>query len=288
MKQPRFRTTSFSFAARSLHGTKFPSQSISFLRWLWLKVESWSVTLRNVIVTGGSRGLGLGIARRLSESGFCAIAIARKETDEFIAAKKEAEDARPGSLHFAAFDLAEIDGIPDLVKRLRKDFGTLYGLVNNAGMSADGTLALTSTQKIEQVVRLNTISPMVLSKYVVRLMMADGGGRIVNISSVTAFTGYSGLSVYAATKASLIGFTRSLAREVGRMGVNVNAVAPGFVDTSMTEVMTDEQRQQIERRSALKRLVDVEDVANAVEFLLGDRSKNITGTVLTVDAGNTA
>jgi 3-oxoacyl-[acyl-carrier protein] reductase len=128
----------------------------------------------------------------------------------------------------------------------------------------------------------------VLSKYVVRLMMADGGGRIVNISSVTAFAGYSGLSVYSATKASLIGFTRSLAREVGRMGVNVNAVAPGFVDTSMTEGMTDEQRQQIERRSALKRLVDVEDVANAVEFLLGDQSKNITGTVLTVDAGNTA
>jgi 3-oxoacyl-[acyl-carrier protein] reductase len=251
-------------------------------------VESWSVHLRNVIVTGGSRGLGLGIARRLSESGFRAIAIARKETDEFTAAKQETEEARPGSLQFAAFDLAEIDGIPDLVKKLRKDFGTLYGLVNNAGMSADGALALTSTQKIEQVVRLNTISPMVLSKYVVRLMMADGGGRIVNISSVTAFTGYSGLSVYAATKSSLIGFTRSLAREVGRMGVNVNAVAPGFMDTSMTEGITDEQRHQIERRSALKRLVDVEDVANAVEFLLGDRSKNITGTVLTVDAGNTA
>jgi len=108
------------------------------------------------------------------------------------------------------------------------------------------------------------------------------------MSSITAFTGYSGLSVYAATKASVIGFTRSLAREVGRMGVNVNAVAPGFVDTDMTQGLKDEQRQQIERRSALKRLVDVDDVANAVEFLLSDRSKNITGTVLTVDAGNTA
>jgi len=171
--------------------------------------------MRNVIVTGASRGLGLGIARRLSESGFCAIAIARKETDEFIATKQEAEKTRPGSMHFVTFDLAEIDGIPELVKKLRKDFGALYGLVNNAGMSADGALALTSTQKIEQVVRLNMISPMVLSKYVVRHMMTDGGGRIVNISSVTAFAGYSGLSVYSATKASLIGFTRSLAREVG-------------------------------------------------------------------------
>ncbi|MGA2848348.1 MAG: SDR family NAD(P)-dependent oxidoreductase [Terracidiphilus sp.] len=244
--------------------------------------------MRNVIVTGGSRGLGLGIAQRLSQAGFRAIAIARKESTEFATALRETETARPGSLHFVPFDLAELDGIPELVKMLRKEFGSIYGLVNNAGISADGSLALTSTQKIEQVVRLNTTSPMVLTKYVVRLMMADGDGRIVNMSSVTAFTGYSGLAVYAATKASLIGFTRSLAREVGRMGVNVNAVAPGFVDTSMTEGMTDEQRHQIERRSALKRLVNVEDIADAVEFLLGDGAKNITGTVLTVDAGNTA
>jgi 3-oxoacyl-[acyl-carrier protein] reductase len=175
-----------------------------------------------------------------------------------------------------------------LVKKLRQDFGPIYGLVNNAGISTDGVLALTSVHQIEQVVRLNTISPMVLTKYVVRAMMADGGGRIVNMSSITAHTGYSGLSVYAATKASLVGFTRSLAREVGRMGVTVNAVAPGFVDTKMTQGLTADQRQQIERRSALKRMVDIDDVANAVDFLLSDQSKNITGTVLTVDAGNTA
>jgi 3-oxoacyl-[acyl-carrier protein] reductase len=142
--------------------------------------------------------------------------------------------------------------------------------------------------QIEQLVRMNTVSPMVLTKYVVRSMMADGGGRIVNLSSITAFTGYSGLSVYSATKASLIGFSRSLAREVGRMGVNVNTVAPGFVDTDMTQGMKDEQRQQIERRSALKRLTEVDDVANAVEFLLSEKAKNITGTVVTVDAGSTA
>jgi len=232
--------------------------------------------------------LGLGVARRLSESGFRVIAIARRETPEFAAARQETEAVRPGSLHFVSFDLAEIDGIQALAKTLRKDFGPLYGLVNNAGISTDGTLALTSNQKIEQVVRLNTISPMVITKYVVRFMMADGGGRIVNISSVAALSGYSGLAVYAGTKASLIGFTRSLAREVGRMGVNVNAVAPGFANTEMTNGMTDEQRQQIERRSALKRLIDVEDVASAVDFLLGDQSKNITGTVLTVDAGSVA
>jgi 3-oxoacyl-[acyl-carrier protein] reductase len=244
--------------------------------------------MRNVIVTGGSRGLGLGIVQRLAKSGFRPIAIARKEGDEFAAAKQKAEADGSGSFDFMPFDLAQIDDIPKLVTMLRERFGAIYGLVNNAGISTDGVLALTPTAKIEQVVRLNTLSPMVLTKYVVRSMMADGGGRIVNISSITASTGYSGLSVYAATKASLVGFTRSLAREVGRTGINVNAVAPGFVNTEMTQGFTEEQRQQIERRSALRRLVEVGDVADAVHFLLSDESKNITGTVLTVDAGNTA
>ena len=244
--------------------------------------------MRNVIVTGGSRGLGLGIVRRLAKSGFHPIAIARKESDEFTAAKREAEASGSRSFDFVPFDLAEIDHIPKLVVMLRERFGAMYGLVNNAGMSAHGVLALTPDAQIEQVVRLNTLSPMVLTKYMVRSMMADGGGRIVNISSITASAGYNGLSVYAATKASLVGFTRSLAREVGRMGVNVNAVAPGFVATEMTSSLTEEQRHQIERRSALKRLAEVDDVADAVHFLLSDQSRNITGTVITVDAGNTA
>jgi 3-oxoacyl-[acyl-carrier protein] reductase len=141
---------------------------------------------------------------------------------------------------------------------------------------------------MERLIRLNTLSPMVMTKQVLRSMMADGGGRIVNIASIVASTGYSGLAVYSATKASLIGFTRSLAREVGKMNVTVNAVAPGFVDTDMTQGLKDEQREQIVRRSALRRLVEVGDVASAIEFLLSDGAKNITGTVLTVDAGNTA
>jgi 3-oxoacyl-[acyl-carrier protein] reductase len=142
--------------------------------------------------------------------------------------------------------------------------------------------------KIEQLVRLNTLSPIVLTKYVVRSMMSEGIGRIVNVASIIGFTGYSGLSAYAATKASMIGFTRSLAREVGRLGINVNAVAPGFLDTDMTHGLAGEQRQRVLRRSSLRRLADVDDVANAVEFLLGDGGRSISGTVLTVDAGATA
>jgi 3-oxoacyl-[acyl-carrier protein] reductase len=242
--------------------------------------------MRNVIVTGGSRGIGLGIARRLIEVGFHVTAVARKQSDELASALQQAESS--GALHFVPFDLGEIEKIPELVKKVRKSFGPIYGLVNNAGISAEGALALMPTLQMEQLVRMNSLSPMVITKSVVRSMMADGGGRIVSISSVTALTGYSGLSVYSATKASLIGFTRSLAREVGRLGVNVNAIAPGFVDTEMTRDLKAEHRAQIVRRSALKRLVDIDDIASAVEFLLSDRAKNITGTVVTVDAGNTA
>ena len=134
--------------------------------------------------------------------------------------------------------------IPDLVRKLRKEFGPLYGLVNNAALGTDGVLAMMHNSQIEELVRLNTLSPIVLTKYVVRSMMADGGGRIVNIASIVGFTGYSGLSVYAATKASMLGFTRSLAREVGRLGITVNAVAPGFIDTEMTHELDEEQREQ--------------------------------------------
>ena len=224
----------------------------------------------------------------MAASGYRAIAIARKESPELNAAIERAEENHPRSLHFVARDLAEIDGLADFVKTLRKDFGPLYGLVNNAGISFEGVLAMMPNSEIEQLVRVNTLAPLVLTKYVVRAMMADGGGRIVNMASVVGFTGYSGLAAYGATKASLVGFTRSLAREVGKMHVNVNAVAPGFIDTDMTEGLTAEQRDKIARRSALQRLACVEDVAETVEFLLSEKSKNITGTVITVDAGATA
>lgn len=244
--------------------------------------------MRNVIVTGGSRGLGLCIACKLACAGYRAIAVARKETDQLKSAMQDGARAG-GSIEFVPFDLNAIAEIPALVKKLKKNWGPIYGLVNNAAVGTDGVLAVMQDSQIEQVVRLNTLSPIMLTKYVVRSMMASGGGgRIVNVSSIAASNGYSGISVYSATKASMVGFTRSLAREVGPMGVNVNALAPGFLDTEMTSNLDDEHRQKIARRSALGRMACVEDVANAVEYLLSEKAKSITGTVITVDAGNTA
>jgi 3-oxoacyl-[acyl-carrier protein] reductase len=242
----------------------------------------------NIIVTGGSRGLGLATAQKLAAGGYRVIAIARHESEQLAAATRDINRGERGSLQFRPFDLGKISDVPILVKGIRQEFGSIYGLVNNAALGTSGILATMHDEQIERLVRLNTLSPLILTKYVVRSMMADGGGRIVNVASIVSFTGYSGLSVYGATKASLVGFTRSLAREVGKLGINVNAVAPGFVDTEMTQELGEEQRDQLRRRSALRRLVDAEDIANAVEFLLGDKAKNITGTVLTVDAGSTA
>jgi 3-oxoacyl-[acyl-carrier protein] reductase len=143
-------------------------------------------------------------------------------------------------------------------------------------------------REIEQLLRVNVTSPIVLSKYLCRPMLAERRGRIVSISSIVARTGYRGLSVYAATKAALEGFTRSLARDLGPRGVTVNCVAPGFVDTEMTAVLAGESLDRIRRRSALGRFPDPDEIAAAVEYLLAPASAGITGTVLTVDAGNSA
>jgi 3-oxoacyl-[acyl-carrier protein] reductase len=241
--------------------------------------------MHNVLVTGGSRGIGLAISRRLAAGGYNVIAVARRESEEW---REAVAELRQGGLHFRAFDLSQIDAIPSFVKGLRDEFGALYGLVNNAGIGTEGLLATMHNSEIEALLRLNVLSPVILTKYVVRHMMADGGGRIVNMSSIIATTGYNGLSVYGATKAAASGFTRSLAREVGKLGITVNAIAPGFINTELTQTLSDEARQRIAGRSALRRLPETDDVARMVEYLLGEGGRNITGSVLTIDAGNTA
>jgi len=241
--------------------------------------------MRNVLVTGGSRGIGLAIARRLAASGdYNVVAVARRESEQLAAAAGEAQRR----LHFRACDLGVTETIPTFAKSVRDEFGPIYGLVNNAGIGTDGLLATMHNSEIEALIRLNVLSPIILTKYVARHMMADGAGRIVNISSIVASTGYSGLSVYAASKAAVAGFTRSLAREVGRVGITVNAIAPGFIDTELTSSLDREGRRRIVSRSALRHLPEADDVASMVEYLLGEGGRNVTGTVVTVDAGSTA
>lgn len=232
-----------------------------------------------VVVTGGSRGLGAGIAYTLMRAGFNVIVIARNVVDGI----RECPN-----MEFIKWDLAAIESLPELARKIHDEFGSIYGLVNNAGIGTAGILSTQPTAAIEQVFRLNVLSPIVLTKHLVKPMLSAQSGRIINISSIVAATGYSGLSVYSASKAAMIGFTKSLAREVGSLGITVNAVAPGFLDTDMTHGLSDKQRAQIAHRSALQRMATIDDVGAAVRFLMSEGAKNITGTVMTIDAGNTA
>jgi 3-oxoacyl-[acyl-carrier protein] reductase len=227
------------------------------------------------------------MTRLLAANGYRVIAVARKTSEELEGAIAAARDARQGNIEFRACDLSDMGHIKPFVRSVRAEFGPIYGLINNAGLGTSGLLSTMRDHEIDRLIRLNTLSPIVLTKYVARLMMTERNGRIVNIASIVASTGYSGLSAYSATKASLVGFTRSLARELGPLGITVNAIAPGFIDTAMTHELTDSQRDRIARRSALKRMAEAEDVARSVDFLLSAGGRNITGIVLTVDAGNT-
>jgi 3-oxoacyl-[acyl-carrier protein] reductase len=239
----------------------------------------------NTIVTGGSRGLGLQIVSMLAAEGQSIVVIARKMTPELETLIK-----KPGNqVGFEPFDLAETEKIEGLVKSIRKKYGNISALVNNAATGLDGVLTTLKSTAIEDTIRTNLTAPILLTKAVAKSMLADGkGGRIVNVSSINAFTGYNGLAVYAATKAGLIGFTKSLARELGRAGILVNAVAPGLLETEMVAGMTDDRRDTIRRRSPLNRFASKTETAHAVLFLLSEKSSGITGTTITVDAGNSA
>ncbi len=241
----------------------------------------------NVVVTGASRGLGLAIAERLAREGFRIVAVARRDSEALAAAAKLAERGS-GAVIFRPLDLSDVAALPAFVRNVRGQFGPIYGLVNNAGLGSAGLLATMPDAEIHRLIQLNTLSPILLSKYVVRGMMAEGRGRVINISSIVASTGFNALSVYAATKASLIGFTKSLAREVGRVGVNVNAIAPGFIDTEMTGGLEGSERARVIGRSALRRLAAPDDIAAMTAFLMGEGGRNISGAVMTVDAGATA
>ena len=240
--------------------------------------------MRNVLITGASRGLGLAMARKLAADGFRVVAVARKPSEALDALMAETN----GAVVFHPYDLMEVEGLPALVKAIRAEVGPIYALVNNAGIGTAGLLVALSPAKIEALVRLNTLSPILLTRAAARSMLAEGAGRIINVSSIIATTGFNALSVYGATKASLIGFTRSLARELGPAGVTVNAIAPGFIETEMTGDMGEADLGKVKGRSALRRLAEAEDVAAAVSYLMSEGARNVTGTVLTVDAGGTA
>ena len=240
--------------------------------------------MKLVVVTGASKGLGLAICERLLKEGYKVVAINRSETNEFSTLQSNHTDR----LFYESYDFNDTDNIQALVRRITKAHGNIYGLINNAALGHDGVLGTMHESQIKELIAVNVTAPILITKYASRSMLMKLQGRVINIGSIIASTGFNGLSVYGATKASLSGFTKSLARELGRAKITVNTVAPGYMKTAMTSGLEGEKLKSIERRSPLGHLATVEDVAGTVNYLLSDDAKNITGTTITVDAGSTA
>jgi 3-oxoacyl-[acyl-carrier protein] reductase len=238
---------------------------------------------QNILITGASRGLGLALVKKFLALGYCVIGTGRAPTPE-IKEILHAEKTK-NSFHFESLDLLSGD-LHAFVRKITKEHGHLYGLINNAALGLDGVLATMHETDISKLLRVNVEAPILLAKYAARSMLLGRAGRIINISSIIADTGYNGLSVYGATKAALIGLTKSLARELGQSNITVNAVAPGFMATEMTKNLGSEKLASIIRRSPLKRLATVEEVADGVAYLMGPAANSITGITLTIDGGN--
>jgi 3-oxoacyl-[acyl-carrier protein] reductase len=236
------------------------------------------------VVTGAGRGIGTGIAERLAAQGARVIVNYRASVQ---GAEETVDRIRQAGGEAAAIqaDVSQSADAQRLIKEAIATWGGLDILVNNAGTTRDMVIMMLKEDDWDTVIRTNLTSTFYCSKAAVRHMMRKRYGRIVNITSVVGLAGQSGQTNYAASKAGIIGFTKSLAKEVGSRGITVNAVAPGFVPTALTDVLSDEQKAQAIDMTPLGRMGTVEDVANAVVFLASDEACFITGQVLSVDGG---
>ncbi len=236
------------------------------------------------VVTGGTRGIGLAVAKRLTADGYDVLLTYKGDADAADAAKTELAGSGR-QIEVIAADISTADGAGQAIEAAMQSLGRLDVLVNNAGITRDTLLMRMSDDDWDVVLTTNLKGAFLTSKAAIRPMLRQRSGRIVNISSVVGQVGNAGQANYAAAKAGLIGFTKSLAKEVGSRGITVNAIAPGFIDTRMTAGLSDEMKAMLLERTPLNRFGTPKDVAGAVAFLVGPDASFITGHTLTVDGG---
>ncbi|MDX1997449.1 MAG: 3-oxoacyl-[acyl-carrier-protein] reductase [Thermoanaerobaculia bacterium] len=238
---------------------------------------------KTALVTGASQGIGEAIGRLLAAQGARVILAARNE--EKLAQLAAEIAAAGGDATVLRLDLADSAGLPERIASLPKEWSEIDILVNNAGVTADGLLARMSLDDWNKVLTTNLTGAFVLTKELVRGMMRRRFGRIVSVSSVVGLMGNAGQANYAASKAGLIGFSKSVARELGSRNITVNVVAPGYIETAMTAVLPENVRTELQASIALKRLGHVDDIAAAVLFLASPEAGYITGHTLNVSGG---
>ena len=236
------------------------------------------------LITGATRGIGKAIALKLASSGFNIALNYRKENDDLTNTKSEIEKAGVDCLPVQG-DISSFEDCERIAKEIFDKFGKIDVLVNNAGITKDMLLMRMKPEDFSSVVDVNLIGTFNMTRNVVPYMVKARFGKIVNISSVVGIEGNAGQANYAASKAGIIGFTKSLARELGSRNILVNAVAPGFIETDMTAVLSDSVRDEIAKKISLRRMGSAEDVAGVVEFLCSDASSYVTGTVIPVTGG---
>ena len=235
-------------------------------------------------ITGATRGIGRQIAITLAKEGFDIAINYRKENEDLIETKKMVEDQKVKCFTVQG-DVSSFEDSERMVKDIIEEFNHIDILVNNAGITKDMLLMRMKKEDFESVIGVNLVGTFNITKNVIPYMMKNRSGRIINVSSVVGISGNAGQTNYSASKAGIIGITKSLAKEVGSRNILVNAVAPGFIETQMTDVLKEEVKEEISKTIPLKRMGTVEDVANVVKFLASKDSSYITGQVINIDGG---
>ena len=234
-----------------------------------------------ILVTGANRGIGLNIIQRLNNDGYTVIGTSRTDDGANIISQEINSNGGKG----LKMDVTNQESINSAIKNIQDEYGALYGLVNNAGVTNDNLLMRMTEEQWLSVIETNLTSIYRVTKSIIKDMMKAREGRIVNIGSIVGMMGNAGQSNYSASKSGLLGFTKSLARELSSRNINVNSISPGFIDTDMTKALSDEQIDNLSKNIPLGRIAESSEVSSVVSFLLSDDSSYITGENINVNGG---